>query len=88
MVDEQSRLCRIYKGSRREACYLYVDHANDVAPVPAELMDSLGELSVVMELQLSPERRLARADASQVLALIREQGYFLQMPPGEEQSVV
>lgn len=88
MADEQSRLCRIYKGSRRAACYLYVDHAEDIAPVPAALKDSLGELSVVMELQLSPDRHLARADARQVLALIREQGYFLQMPPGEEQSGV
>ena len=35
----------------------------------------------VMLLQLAPGRKLARADAQQVLAAIEEQGFYLQMPP-------
>jgi hypothetical protein len=30
---------------------------------------------------LTPERRLARTSAAEVLRAIREQGYYLQMPP-------
>ncbi|WP_419621567.1 YcgL domain-containing protein [Thiolapillus sp.] len=34
-----------------------------------------------MELELHPERRLARANAEKVLKQLAEEGYYLQMPP-------
>jgi uncharacterized protein YcgL (UPF0745 family) len=34
-----------------------------------------------MVLLLTPERKLARVDAAEVLGKIQEQGFFLQMPP-------
>lgn len=88
MTADQGRLCRIYKGSRRRECYLYVDHEDDLMHVPEALVESLGSLSLVMELQLNNGRRLARVEAVRVLEQIRSQGYFLQLPPGEEQSGV
>ena len=39
----------------------------------------------MMLLQLAPGKKLARADAEQVLAAIDEQGFYLQMPPGPEE---
>lgn len=88
MVTDQGRLCRIYKGSRRRECYLYVDQEDDLQNVPETLVESLGSLSLVMELELSSGRRLARVEAVRVLEQIRDQGYFLQLPPGEEHSGV
>lgn len=83
MTTDQGRLCRIYRGSRRRECYLYVDHEDDLLNVPEALVESLGSLSLVMELQLSSGRRLARVEAARVLEQISDQGYFLQLPPGE-----
>ena len=40
-----------------------------------------GEPEEVMSLLLDAERRLARADAAEVLQLIARQGFYLQMPP-------
>ena len=40
-----------------------------------------------MTLLLSPDRKLARAEAAVVLDAIEQQGFYLQMPPSEfEQS--
>lgn len=74
-------LCTIYKGSREPELYLYVDRVDGLARVPDELLARFGTLSEVMTLRLTPQRRLARAQASQVLAAIAECGYYLQLPP-------
>ena len=71
----------IYKGSRRAETYLYVAQENDFQSVPGELLEVMGTLELVMELQLDPERRLARVDAKDVIHGIAKVGYFLQMPP-------
>lgn len=88
MTTDQARLCSIYKGSRRRECYLYVDREDGLLHVPEALVESLGVLSLVMELHLDSGRRLARVEAARVLEQIRDQGYFLQLPSGEEQPGV
>ena len=74
-------LCQIYRSPRREEMYLYVDKARGLDDVPEALLRQFGEPEPVMTLLISPERRLARADATEVLAQIETQGYYLQMPP-------
>ena len=72
---------RIYKGAEHEGVYLYVPAHGDLAQVPHALLDTMGRLTQVMEVELHPERRLAREDARVVLGNLKEQGYHLQMPP-------
>jgi uncharacterized protein YcgL (UPF0745 family) len=74
-------LCTIYKGSREPELYLYVDRVDGVARVPEELLARFGNLSEVMTIKLTPQRKLARASAPQVLAAIAEKGFYLQLPP-------
>ena len=74
-------LCTIYKGSREPELYLYVDRVEGLALVPEELLARLGTLAEVMTIKLTPQRKLARAAAPQVLAAIAEKGYYLQLPP-------
>ncbi len=76
--------CVIYKGPRKADTYLYVERENDFARVPVSLLDLLGPLQKVMDLELSADRRLAQADVDEVMAALRERGYYLQLPPGEE----
>lgn len=75
------RFVEIFTGSRKPEAYLYVDKANGLADVPEVLLAQFGEPKAVMSLMLGPSRKLARADAAEVLAKIQEQGYYLQMPP-------
>ncbi len=79
------RLVQIYRSSRKEEMYLYVDKARDLEDVPQPLMASFGEPEPVMTLLLTEGRKLARAQAKEVLASIEEQGYYLQMPPTPEE---
>lgn len=79
--------CVIYKGSRRADTYLYIEREDDFSRVPEALLGMLGSVERVMELELVPGRTLAQADPEQVRRLLREQGYYLQMPPPKEVSL-
>lgn len=76
-----SLLCQVFRSAKKEEMYLYVDKSRGVEDVPDELLAQFGELAPVMILLLTPERKLARADAAVVLANIQDQGFYLQMPP-------
>ena len=79
--------CWIYKGSRREETYLYLAQElateNETKQIPEQLMAALGGLQFVMQLSLSPQRALARANVELVMKDLHEQGYYLQMPPAD-----
>jgi uncharacterized protein YcgL (UPF0745 family) len=76
--------CWIYKGSRRAETYLYLREEGGTSSVPDALIEAMGELELVMELSLSPERELARASAQKVIGELQRRGYYLQMPPSKE----
>ena len=75
------RLIQIYRSPRKAEMYLYVDKANDLADVPEDLLVRFGEPEPIMGMLLDAGRKLARADAQEVLAKIESQGFYLQMPP-------
>ena len=75
------RFIEIFRGTRKVESYLYVDKENGLADVPEVLLAQFGEPHSVMTMMLDPQRKLARANAAEVLAKIEEQGYYLQMPP-------
>jgi uncharacterized protein YcgL (UPF0745 family) len=79
--------CVVYKGSRRQDTYLYIEREDDFARVPDALLKMLGSLQRVMALELAPERTLAQADPEQVRRLLKEQGYYLQMPPQDDPAL-
>lgn len=83
MTTPERRHVRVYRSSRRQEMYLYVDAAADLQDVPEELLSRFGRPVEALSLLLSADRTLARADAGQVLERIAEQGYYLQMPPAE-----
>ncbi len=76
----------IYKGSRRAETYLYVPEENNFQRVPKELLDALGTLELVMNLELDERRRLARVDAKDILMSVSQVGYFLQLAPIEPEG--
>lgn len=73
--------CWIYKSSRKEEMYLYLTKEDDFDEVPEGLLKSFGEPVFVMELELSEQRQLARADIVAVMQSLKDEGFYLQMPP-------
>lgn len=78
--------CFIYKSLKKDYLYLYVTQKDDFSKVPEALLQSFGKMEFVMELELSPERKLAREDASKVIASLTSQGFFIQLPAQTEQA--
>ena len=76
----------IYKGSRRAETYLYVPEENNFQRVPEDLLDALGTLELVMQLELDEGRRLARVDAKEIMKGVSQAGYFLQLAPIEPEG--
>ena len=73
--------CFIYKSSKKEQLYLYITKKDEFKEIPPLLMETMGVPQFVMELELTPDRTLARASAPEVLASLQEKGFYLQMPP-------
>ena len=72
---------KVFKSLKKLDTYLYVDKSQDFEELPSALRDSFGQYKLVLEMELSPERKLARADTNQVLADIAVKGFYLQLPP-------
>ena len=73
--------CFIYKSRCESEMYLYIAKRDDFGAVPNELLDRFGIPDFVMELELTPERSLARENPETVRANLKERGFHLQMPP-------
>lgn len=81
------KICSIYRSSRHEGMYLYVEKADELSRVPEALLQKFGKPEPAMTLVLTPERKLARADIGKVLEALEANGYYLQMPPQPDASM-
>lgn len=81
MADADALRCTIFKGNRERELYVFVPWKEGAANIPDELRQRMGTLSEVMTIMIGPDRKLARADAANVLRDIRAIGYYLQLPP-------
>jgi len=76
-----SLLCEVFRSSRKQEMYLFVDKFRGLQDVPDTLLGQFGKPSSLMVLVLTPQKKLARADAATVISSIEAQGFYLQMPP-------
>lgn len=83
-MNDDTVMCAVYKNPRKEGMYIYVSKDKGLEPVPEVLLASMGQPEHVMDLLLTPQRTLARVDVNEVMAALDAQGFFLQMPPGNE----
>ena len=78
--------CVVYKGARKSDAYLFVKRDFDISQVPSDLLKAFGTLEKVMNLELSPDQALARADPDTVRQQLHDKGFYLQLPPAESES--
>lgn len=77
-------LVDIYRSSSKEGMYLYVEKNAALDTLPEQLQKAFSKKEFAMSLLLMPEKKLAHAEATKVIASIQEQGFYLQMPPRAE----
>ncbi len=80
-------LCDIYRSPRKEEMYLYVQKQDGLEKVPENLRQLFGTPVHVTTMLITPERKLARADVQKVMNALQEQGYYLQMPPVQDDEM-
>jgi uncharacterized protein YcgL (UPF0745 family) len=77
-------LCAIYKSPKKQQTYLFVLRRNDFSDVPGPLLKTFGTPTLVTLINLATKEKLAMADLNTVKTRLSEQGYYLQLPPPQE----
>lgn len=74
-------LAYVYKSLRKPDTYVYLAERDDFARLPEPLRNQIGALQFVLEVALTPERRLAQANPDVVRTNLASRGFHLQFPP-------
>jgi uncharacterized protein YcgL (UPF0745 family) len=75
--------CFVYASTRKPGNYVWLAARDEFGVVPESLVQLLGELRFVLEVQLDAQRRLPLEHAEVVLEHLRSQRWHLQLPPAE-----
>lgn len=76
-----------YKSPKKELLYLFVPQADGLDKLPNELCVMFGQPEHVIDFELTPNRALATADPKEVLHGLETKGYYMQMPPSENEKL-
>ncbi len=76
--------CVIYRSTKRDQTYLYVEKKDDFSRVPEELMKGFGTPVLAMMLPLDGSKKLAQTSLDKVKNALEQDGYYLQIPPPPE----
>ena len=77
-------LCDVYKSPKKPETYLYVSREDQLTRVPEALLETFGKPERALIIVLTEDKKLARVEAKKVMAALKEQGFYLQMPPVED----
>lgn len=77
-------LSAVYKSPKKQFTYLFVKQRDDFAEVPEALLTTFGTPQLVTVINLATRDELAFADISKVKENLSKQGYYLQLPPPQE----
>jgi uncharacterized protein YcgL (UPF0745 family) len=71
----------VYKSLKKADTYVYLAARDDFARLPEPLRTQLGPLEFVLDVALTPARKLAREDTAVVREKLTLRGFHLQFPP-------
>lgn len=73
--------CAVYKSPKRPDTYLYVETKDDFSRVDNELLAHFGPPSFVLVCNLAKRSKLGIADIEKVRESLQRDGFYLQLPP-------
>lgn len=76
-------LCYVYRCNLKTDMYIYLAEEDVFDNVPKEIFNSLGIVEFSMELEMTPDTKLAREDTATVLSNLKEHGFHIQLPGDE-----
>ena len=77
-------LCTIYKSPKKAQTYLFINKRDDFSSVPEALMKTFGTPILVTIINLATKEKLGMSDVVKVRENLAEQGFYLQLPPPQE----
>jgi uncharacterized protein len=80
--------CFIYRCSLKPDMYIYLAEEDQFDCVPKDIFNSLGIVEFSMELDISPETKLAREDAVTVVSNLKEHGFHIQLAGDESVEAI
>ncbi len=75
----------VYRSNKKPGMYLYLSEKDNFSDVPEALIKLMGQLEFSFEFDLSEDRKLVKEEAKEVIRLMKENKYFLQMPPAKNE---
>jgi uncharacterized protein YcgL (UPF0745 family) len=63
--------------------YIYLAEEDVFENVPREIFNSLGIVEFSMELEITPDTKLAREDSETVISNLEQHGFHIQLPGDE-----
>ncbi|MFP3350164.1 YcgL domain-containing protein [Pseudoalteromonas sp. SIMBA_153] len=77
-------LTAVYKSKKKTDTFLFIEKRDDFSKVPEPLMAMFGQPQYVMIINLAKRTQLGVADLDTLKQSLSDQGYYLQIPPPEE----
>ena len=77
-------LTAVYKSKKKADTFLFVEKRDDFDKVPEPLMAMFGQPLFVMIINLAKREHLGGSDLEAVKGALSDQGYYLQLPPPEQ----
>ncbi len=77
-------LTAVYKSKKKADTFLFVEKRDDFSKVPEPLMTMFGQPQYVMIINLAKREHLGGADLNTVKQALTDDGFYLQLPPPEE----
>jgi uncharacterized protein YcgL (UPF0745 family) len=79
--------CNIYKGKRKQDHYLFIPVTSPLDDIPGPILEMLGEIELVMQLDITEQSKLVQSDARAVLETISEKGFYIQLPSNNDITI-
>ncbi len=77
-------ICAVYKSSLREETYLFIEKKGQFDDIPETLLKMFGTPQLLMLIPIDKREKLGFADIKKVKEEMRNNGYYLQIPPPKE----
>ena len=80
--------CDVYKSDRRELMYLYVLEGEGLERVPAALMKTFGSPTFVLNVELTPDKALAKEDPRWLSSTLKRRAIIYKCHPSRRYDVL
>ncbi|MCU7555975.1 YcgL domain-containing protein [Alteromonas sp. ASW11-19] len=77
-------LCAVYRSKKKPGMFLYVPKQEQFDDIPEALMEQFGKPELVMVVALDKRKTLAGVAVNNVREAMEEKGFYLQLPPKED----